>query len=369
MNASSSISNLMSGNVITADPKDKLAKVIGKMVNSLHHEIPIVGKKNNLLGYFGFDILARKKHIPLYTAVEKLMVTPPKVLEESTILEASKALFETGFRAIPITDKSGILKGIISRTDIIKAIPDLDMNVEDTAGDLMTPGPRVLDLDDSAEDALSLMTEIDEVCAPVVDKKGFIAGGVLIEDISRGIWGLEGGVNIGDVGGENFKAKLRVREFISEVPVVREDEKLKDLCKKMGELNPYICMVSNESHKPIGVITQYDILKKIVVEEPSEGVLVDITGLEISDPFVYSGIVSKIERFVEKVGKFSWIDPINLNLHIETHKKGGRLKWSVKTRLRTNKGMFHVKSFGWNILECIDNVIEELTRKILSLKK
>jgi CBS domain-containing protein len=364
------VSNIMKREVVTSNPKETLSKAISKMSNRSLHEIPVIDDNNLLLGYIGFDILARKKHIPFYTKIERLMVAPPKIEESATIFEAARVMLETGFRATPVVDDETRLQGIISRTDIIQAVPDFEDIGGERAEEIMTPEPTVLELSDDVEKALSLIVELNEFCAPVVDKNGKISGGVLIENISRTMWYVEEGEYVGDVVGENSKPNIEILSYISPVAVVKKEDTLRDICKEMGKINPYLCIVSDDSQRPIGVITQYDILKKLVKYTPEKGVFVDITGLEITDPLVYSSMVSKIERLIKKIGEFNWINPYNLNLHVVNYEKGGgRSKWSIRAKLSTDKGLFYVKAFGWDILKCVDEIVRELNRQLIALKK
>lgn len=364
------VSKLMISEVVTSTPDERLSNVIAKMSNLALHEIPVVDEKKRLLGYFSFDILLRRKHVPLYTKIEKLMVAPPKIEESESVFEAAKIMLETGFRAIPVVDSKDCLKGIISRTDIIKVVPKLRGVSRESAEEIMTPEPEVLKENDEIEKALALMVELDEPSAPVVDRDGKIVGSVLLSDISRSMWYEREGENSGDLVGEKDKPKIEVKAFVSPAAVVKRDEKVMEVCERMGRINPYMCIVTDDFQKPIGVITQYDILKRLVKYTPEKGVYVDITGLDldIGDPFVYSSMSSKIERFVKKVSKFNWIKPYTLNLHIGKHHKGGRVKWSIRAKFRTDKGLFYVKTHDWDVLKCVDEIIEELNRKIMDIK-
>jgi len=362
------VSSVMADDVVTSHPSETLSKVISKMSEKTLHELPIVDKKNKLMGYFSFDMLMKRRHAPIYTKISNLMTAPPKIDEGEDVFEAARLMLETGFRALPVVDKANTLKGIISRTDLIKIVPKLNEVSKQTAGEIMTPEPMVLSGSDGIEKALELMLALGEISAPVVDKNGKISGSVLIDEISRAMWyekdreGWSGSV------GEKSKASPEVRGFVSSMPVAKEDDSLKSVCEKMSRMNPYICIVADDAQKPIGVITQYDILKKLVKYTLEKGVYMDITGLEVNDPFVYASIFSKVERFVQKVGKFSWITLYTLNFHVKDHNKGGKIKWSIRAKLKTDKGLFYVKTHSWDLLKCVDEIVMELNKRISHLK-
>ncbi len=232
----------------------------------------------------------------------------------------------------------------------------------------MTPDPRVLSYEDNIEEAIILMEELGEPSAPVVDENQRISGSVLIDDIWRSIWYNREGEDKGEFVGEKVKLQIEVKAFVSPIAVAKKDELLKDICSSMTRVNPYICAVVDDSQMPIGVITQYDILKRLVRYEYERGVFLDITGFEIKDPFLYSSMITKLERFIEKAGKYSWLVPYKLNLDIGGQNKGGRTSWNLRARLSTDLALLNVKSQGWDLLTCVDDIVEELNRRIIDIK-
>ena len=360
---------LMNKDVATAGPKETLSKVLGILKKKNVHELPITDDGGRVVGFFSFDLLSKKKHLSLGTKMERLMVSPPKIGADAGVFDAAKILVETGFRALVVVRDGAVLEGIISRTDIIGAVSDIESVEKTSAEEIMTDEPRLLTTSDSAEDALSLMNELEELCAPVVDESGRISGGILIDDVSRALWRKEEGAYVGDVVGENHKPKIQVGSFVSPVAVSKKDYSLKRICEEMSSKNPYLCVVVDDSMRPVGVITQQDILKTLVKPGRKRSVHVDVTGLKIDDSFTHSSLTSKIDRFAKKIEGFNWIEIFSLNLHIITYARGARDKWNLRARLASDKGMFTASSSGWDVLRCADEVFEELGRRIISLKK
>ncbi|GBE18501.1 MAG TPA: CBS domain-containing protein [Euryarchaeota archaeon] len=367
--ADMTVLNLMNPDVTTAGPKETLSKVLGKMKKNGVHELPITDEQGRLVGFFSFDLLSKKKHIPLTTKIERLMVSPPKIGADTDLFEAAALMVETGFRALAVVRDGSVLTGIISRTDLIATVPDLKGVENVRAGDVMTEHPRLLTNSDPVESALTLMTELEEICAPVVDGQGRLAGGVLIDEVSGAVWREEKGTDIGDVTGENSKPEIEVGSFVTGVATAKKDHSIKKVCQQMSAACPYLCVVVDNSMQPIGVITQLDILKILVKPGGEKGVQVDVTGLKIDDPITRSSVTSKIDRFAKKIEGFNWINVYGLNLHIITYDRGAQNKWSLRARLASDKGVFTASSSGWDILRCADETFEELGRRILALKK
>jgi len=361
--------NLMNSDVTTAGPEETLSKVLGKMKRAGVHELPITDAKGMLKGFFSFDLLSKKKHPSMNTKIERLMVKPPKIGADTDLFEAAALMVETGFRALPVVSDGAELTGIISRTDIVAAVPDLK-GVENThAKNIMTPNPRLLTDSDPVESALKLMIELEEICAPVVDGQGRLTGGVLIDEVSHAVWRDEKGTDIGDAAGENSKPKIEVGAFITPVATAKPDHSIREVSEKMKSACPYLCVVVDDSSRPLGVITQLDILKNMTSPNASEGLHVDISGLKIDDAITRSSLTSKIERFTGKTAGFNWITVNSLNIHIQTFNRGARNKWSLRARLASDKGVFTHESSGWDILSCADKTFDELNRRILALKK
>ena len=368
MNSDARVEDLMTTKVVATSGEEKLSKVLSIMKKSGIHELPVVEKKRKLIGFFSTDLLSQRRHIPIYSKISNLMTAPPRIKKENGVLEAGRIMLETGFRALPVVDNKNSLIGIISATDIVHSIPKMN-NIDNTsAGEIMTPEPVALEISEGVEDALKIMNDLGEICAPVVQKNGKVAGCVSLHDISKSVWHAQESAGANDRVGENHSPKIDIKNFVSPVAIVSENTTIKDICSEMSEISPYICLVSNGSDELVGVITQYDILKKLVKYTPDSGVYVDITGLEIKDPFLYSTLVSKIERFIKKIGRFSWIKPYSLNLHVENHNKGGRTRWVIKAKLRTDKGMMYIKNQEWDLLKCVDSVSKDFSRKLTDLK-
>jgi len=361
--------NLMNPDVTTAGPEEALSKVLGKMKKNGVHELPITDEQDRLVGFFSFDLLSKKRHPSLSTKMERLMVSPPKIGADTDLFEAAALMVETGFRALAVVRDGSVLEGIISRTDIIAAVPDLKGVENVSAGELMTENPRLLTNSDPVESALTLMTELEEICAPVVDGQGRLAGGVLIDEVSRAVWREEKGTDIGDVTGESSKPEIEVGSFVTNVATVKKDQSINEVCQQMSAACPYLCVVVDDSMRPIGVITQQDILKILVKPGGEKGVRVDVTGLRIDDPITRLSLTSKIDRFAKKIEGFNWISVYGLNLHIITYDRGAQDKWSLRARLASDKGVFTASSSGWDILRCADETFEELGRRIIALKK
>ena len=139
MNTLAPISTIMSTNLITVNPGDKLAVVKEKLDNNNIHHLPVVRfreivgiiSKTDLLSFLkgarntegNAESYLNDIRLKNYTA-EEIMTTGLAKLESTDRLNVAIEVFkENLFHAIPIVD-DGALVGILTVHDIIKALSE-----------------------------------------------------------------------------------------------------------------------------------------------------------------------------------------------------------------------------------------------------
>src|SRR5205807_2121745 len=96
--------------------------------------------------------------------------------------EAAEKMISTGFRAIPVA-KGKSLVGILSRSDLVRALVETKALEGIVAKDFMTPNPQAVAENDTVEHAVQIMRSLGERSVPVVDKHRHIKGIVGMKDI------------------------------------------------------------------------------------------------------------------------------------------------------------------------------------------
>ena len=114
--------DVMISDIITVTKKTKLGQVIRLLVQNRITGLPVIDEDNQLIG------MVTEKDVleVLYSGkikgktVENIMSTEIVAFNENDdLMSIIKCLFDNNFRRVPIT-YGGILKGIITRRDIIK---------------------------------------------------------------------------------------------------------------------------------------------------------------------------------------------------------------------------------------------------------
>ena len=133
MKKNDSISNIMSSNIVAVQEGESLSEVRHKMVGNNIHHIPVLSGKK-LVGMVSFTDMM-KLNVVISGAddrtidaiidqqfqIKDIMSKDLDTLDtKDTIRRAADILAESNFHAIPVTDGSGELQGIVTSSDLIR---------------------------------------------------------------------------------------------------------------------------------------------------------------------------------------------------------------------------------------------------------
>src|SRR2546427_4964164 len=175
------VSDFMSTELVTASPDETLGDVLGKMKSNDIHELPVLDRKK-LVGVVTMRELMRRRNIPPNTKVSTVLEKPPEINPETPLPEAAEKMISAGFRAIPVMKGKGLL-GIISRSDIVRALVENRALEGVRVSEFMTPNPQAVAEDDTVDHAVQIMRSLGERSVPVVDKNRHLRGVVGLKDI------------------------------------------------------------------------------------------------------------------------------------------------------------------------------------------
>jgi CBS domain-containing protein/ribosome-associated translation inhibitor RaiA len=351
-------SAIMSKHLVVAEKEEELSEVLGRMKKHKIHEIPVVSRKR-LLGIVSYETLMKRKNIPLTTKVEKIMSLPPRITMEERLPEIAEALMVGGHRALPVTSDSKVM-GIISRMDIVKAMRDLKELKNTKLEKIMTPSPHCIREDDDILEARNLMKSLDERSIPVVDDSGRLTGVIghndLVELFMRAKDKRKSRVERGT------ELNLEVKGVMRRPPIFLSPESMVIEAVRLMLKNEISSVIVVEDRKPVGIVTQVDLLELVVSYRESPQLYVQITGLE-EDPELYDAMYAIIRKTMKRLSNI--VKPKILNLHIvQHHDKGLRNKSSLRARLFTDKKMYYAKAFEWDVIRALDEVMKQLDKAI-----
>ncbi|MEM4935340.1 MAG: CBS domain-containing protein, partial [Thermoplasmata archaeon] len=258
------VKDIMSKNPVYVHVDDVLSKVLSVLKENGVHEVPVVDEKMRVRGYFDYENLMRKRNVPLTAKISTLMIYPPKVEENFTVLEAIKIMVDNGLRSLPVTKVNDILAGLVSRTDFTKALLNFPDYVNIKISQIMVKDPITVREDDNIYVAIEKMRNLNEMTLPVVDSHEHLKGMIQIDDISTAMWRLKKRLKMGEYKGQKEKKEFKVGDFISPPVSVEMNKKLKDVIETMLKMKSYIVVIVNDENKPVGIVTQKDIIENFV---------------------------------------------------------------------------------------------------------
>ncbi|HKV90307.1 MAG TPA: CBS domain-containing protein [Thermoplasmata archaeon] len=354
--------DLMTPRPITLSTDAPLSRALGIMRDNSIHEVPVL-RNNRLVGMVTFESIARRINLPLTTKVEHILVLPPLISLATSYAEVAEQLLATGLRAAPVVGKKGELLGIISRTDLVRAFPDI-AEVSEHLVEEVSSSPGLLIRENAPCGSLFHQIRLlEEHPLPVVDRRGKLVGAVGVEDLGRVLWRpMAGGKK--DAARPGNALDIEVGSIMNAPAVtVAHGTKTGAAARLMTRQRISSVFVVDDG-KPTGVVSQTDLLG-LAVGTPTEGtesvedVYVQIHGLRGSgDPSTLTEIdrlVAKALRHIARNAK-----PVLLSVHITpqgSHRAGDA---TVQARLHTDTGVFHASETGWNFFAAVQQTLDDL---------
>jgi CBS-domain-containing membrane protein/PII-like signaling protein len=201
------------------------------------------------------------------------------VADTAPVREAVELLIGRDFRALPVVDALGILRGIIANTDLIEkaglkvrlelleAMP-VDSREAALSGlpalrvfDVMHREPHVLKLDDTVATATKRMSELRLKRMPVVDQEGRLVGILSRADVLRAVAEAFPREAPGDA---SRAGALTAGELMrSDAPVVQDNAPLSEVVNVVASTRLNRAIVVDAQHRVLGVITDADVLRSV----------------------------------------------------------------------------------------------------------
>ena len=97
----------------------------------------------------------------------------------------------------------------------------------------------------------------------------------------------------------------------------------------------------------------------IASSKPREEVLIQISGVNDDDLFIYESLYSQVEKYLPKLTNH--VIPRVINFHITHHHHLDSMKkYTVSARMTTPKKTFTTEKNDWDILKAVDEVMESM---------
>ncbi len=359
------VRDVMSTNPVTVAPEDTLGDALGKMKKHGVHEVPVLRGKT-VAGLVTMTGIIRRKALPPATSVLTVMQPAPEVGPEDELPMVAERMLQGGFRALPVCERRRLV-GIVSRTDIARAIAGLEDFGDVKVQEVMTPSPQTVSEDDSLEHAVRTMQGLGERSVPVVDRHRHLVGVIGHRDIADMFARPKTRQQTGDVAGEKTHLQAQVKGVMRyPVVTVGPDATVAQAAALMLK-HDISSVVVAERDEPAGVVTKLDLIELVAGLKEREELLVQISGLE-EQPEVYDSLYGVIRKAMKKLALI--VTPRSLTVHVQTYKpEGDRWKYSLRARFTTAHRMYYLSHFDWDLHEAMAGLMDLLEKQILKEKE
>ncbi len=364
--------DLMTSKPVTLPHDAPISRALGLMRSRGFHEIPVL-RNSRLIGLITIESIARRVSRALTTKVEHLLILPPMVVPSATLPEVAEQLLATGLRAAPVVGRRGELVGIVSRTDLVRALPDLPQiggPNSPAAETIAGPAAHIVREDDLCRKLVAQIRNLEDHPFPVVDRKGRLVGAVGVRDLGEVLW-RPTTPGKRDAKATRSALDVEVASIMHAPPVtVPMGTSAAEAARRMSAENVSSVFVV-EDGRPVRVLGQGDLLGLVVGRSRAprgrtrvEDVYVEITGLRGSgDPGLVAEIDHLVARGLRRVARY--VHPTFLSVHVAPHATHRTNDLTVEARLHTDDGIYYASHTGWNLLAGVSGLLDELAAQTM----
>lgn len=347
------VAEIMTKNPVTCARDEAISKVLSLMRSKRIHQIPVMDG-TDVAGLVTLDTILRKEVDPSTTSAGALMVACPTVAPSADVERAAELILNANVRAIPVYDTE--LRGIISETDIVKALtPTAPLS------DVMKEAVTV-DAESNVGTVREIMRTENVSRVPVV-KNGKCTGIVgALELIALLEPGKERfGARTARGRDRGYKEPLNLNQtplatFMREPVILSPDASLNAVLEKLrtGEE----VLVQNSS---LHIVTPKDVLRLVV--KPKKLAYLQITGLD-DDALAAAKIHQAASATLRRISSVTEAQPMKIVVETTRHSEKGKTQYFVHVQLPTQIGTFvSTKSKGWNLATVAQQSMNNLERE------
>jgi CBS domain-containing protein len=361
------LSDLMSKGFEYVSPEEQLSDVLKKMGQLDLHEIPVSLDGKRLMGVVSYGTLLKRRNLPITTKAGSIAIMPQEITTETLVTEAAEAFMTSGFRQIPVV-RGQIIQGIISRTDMIRIVPQIRDLREIKVREVMTEDVQTVGSEDPVEAALLSMKNLTIRTLPVVDKDRRLTGIVGIKQVANYNWRERKRETVGEMTGDNSPVKVNVSSVqLDAVVTVPEDADLGRAVKLMLD-NKVSTLPVVEGEDLVGIITKYDLIELLASFRQRDMVYTQITGLDSEDKFAAQQMEQDITASLQKIAKIS--RPMMFTLHVTKYNaQGATNKYSLNGRLITENKVWVASAVDWDLNKATVDLMQRLERRVIERKE
>jgi len=356
------VKDVMSSAAVTAKKGDTVSDVIAQMKKGHLREVPVL-EGSKPIGLVSFSSFLHRRSLPLSSKVEQVMLPGPNLEEDMPLTSAVEEMMSAGVRGAAVV-RAGKMVGFISRTDIIRIFPSIVQLKDKKVSTFMTANPLSVTEKETVRKAQLLMKSLMEKTLPVVDANGKLVGAIGMPEVMDVLWSSKSTARPpSEIRGTKEHAEATVGSVMSSPAIsISPEETAGKVATLMTEKKLSTVFV-HEGERLIGVVSQADLMEQIISLKPTEGVYVQMTGLNEEDPDVYDVLYDLIGKSMKRIDKIQ--PPRVFTVHVSTyHHEGMRSKFSLTGRLTTTKKMYYAHATDWDLYRTMDSMLDSMEKTV-----
>jgi len=358
-----SAKDLMVTKIVTVGCDGLLSEVIGKMKKQVFHELPVLDNDGRYMGLVSLDFIIKRRNLPMTARVRNLLSIPPEATEDDNLSALAEKMLMSGVRALPVLSKNRLV-GIVTRTDLVQVLSSVKELKDVSVDSIMSHYPLSVKERDGISKAKSLIRELHEQIIPVVDDSDRLTGVVGIKDIAPYLWGVKTLEKDGWSNGESYPPNIEIKSVMHRPITVPLGTSVGNAAQLMSE-HSITSVIVVDGNKPVGVVTQLNLIELIASAKKREEVYVQITGLSEESSFQFDSLYTIIQNSLQRIAKVTV--PTFFSMHVAQYNiETGESKYSIRIILKASNKSFYAKAHDWNLMKATDdvmNVLEKMVRK------
>jgi CBS domain-containing protein len=358
-----SAKDLMVTKIVTVGCDGLLSEAIGKMKKQVFHELPVLDNDGRYMGLVSLDFIIKRRNLPMTARVRNLLSIPPEATEDDNLSALAEKMLMSGVRALPVLSENRLV-GIVTRTNLVQVLSSVKELKDVSVDSIMSHYPLSVKERDGISKVKSLIRELHEQIIPVVDDSGRLTGVVGIKDIAPYIWGVKTLEKDGWSNGESYPPNIEIKSVMHRPITVPLGTSVGNAAQLMSE-HSITSVIVVDGNKPVGVVTQLNLIELIASAKKREEVYVQITGLSEESSFQFDSLYTIIQNSLQRIAKVTV--PTFFSMHVAQYNiETGASKYSIRIILKASNKSFYAKAHDWNLMKATDdvmNVLEKMVRK------
>ncbi len=340
----------------TYDFKDPVSEVLPKVERL---SAVVITKDGDYYGIVDDRTVSRKGAMKFGTtfAVGKFAKRVPTLTKDSEIKKAIEMFYSSGTKALPFFE-NGKVKGIVKRSEILKAILSMHLLSTIKVNDIMSTPVIAIDQESSIDRARTAMKE-NNVNRVAVLNKGKFYGILSARDLIE--YGMRGSSRMPEFSGGNDKHS-HVGNLTQRDPHTIEygsgaESAIRDFVEKNISSLPVL-----RNGKPVGMLTIRDIFETIVKNAKVEKRNIIISGLNDYTKGFEEDIVAELETLADRIDRFraTKVDYIAINVKPIKQKE-----YELRARLGLVKGgTVHMYVSGFSLESTLKKLTDRMYREV-----